>query len=84
MTRTSFLEQLDAEISFYFGKVPLDPRAVELVNKTNQFNLNGKRYTEASWGKYLLDSSSFPNAGVLQGQVRSVGENCGAGGSSKW
>ncbi len=26
-----------------------DERALELVNKTNQFNLNGERYTEADW-----------------------------------
>jgi FkbH-like protein len=57
--RNSFLEQLDAEISFNFNKSPLDPRALELVNKTNQFNLNGKRYTEASWHKYFLDPASF-------------------------
>jgi FkbH-like protein len=32
---------------------------LELVNKTNQFNLNGRRYTEASWHKYFLDPTSF-------------------------
>ena len=26
---------------------------LELVNKTNQFNLNGRRYTEADWRKLL-------------------------------
>jgi FkbH-like protein len=58
-TPTSFLEQLDAEISFNLSKTPLDPRALELVNKTNQFNLNGKRYTEASWHNHFLDPASF-------------------------
>ena len=33
--------------------VPPDPRALELLNKTNQFNLNGKRQTEADWLAYL-------------------------------
>jgi len=33
--------------------VPPDPRALELLNKTNQFNLNGKRQTEADWLSYL-------------------------------
>jgi len=56
---TSFLEQLEADISFNFCKSPLDPRALELVNKTNQFNLNGKRHTEASWYNYFLDPTSF-------------------------
>jgi FkbH-like protein len=56
---TSFLDQIEADMSFNFSKSPLDPRALELVNKTNQFNLNGKRYTEASWHKYFLDPKSF-------------------------
>lgn len=30
-----------------------DGRALELVNKTNQFNLNGERYTEAAWRALL-------------------------------
>jgi FkbH-like protein len=56
---TRFLEQIEADMSFDFSKSPLDPRALELVNKTNQFNLNGKRFTEASWHKYFLDPTSF-------------------------
>jgi FkbH-like protein len=56
---TSFLEQIEAEMSFNFCKAPLDPRALELVNKTNQFNLNGKRYTEATWHNYFRDPASF-------------------------
>jgi FkbH-like protein len=56
---TNFLEQIEADMSFSFSKSPLDPRALELVNKTNQFNLNGKRYTEASWHNYFLDPASF-------------------------
>jgi FkbH-like protein len=58
-TPANFLAQIEAEMSFNFSKSPLDPRALELVNKTNQFNLNGKRYTEASWHNYLLDPGSF-------------------------
>jgi FkbH-like protein len=34
-------------------KTPPDPRALELVNKTNQFNLNGRRFNEAEWLQYL-------------------------------
>lgn len=56
---TRFLEQIEAHMSFNFSKLPLDPRALELINKTNQFNLNGKRYTEASWYNYFLDPTSF-------------------------
>jgi FkbH-like protein len=53
-----FLDDLDAQTTFHLDKVPVDPRAFELVNKTNQFNLNGKRYTESSWQNYLQDPSS--------------------------
>ncbi len=56
---TGFLDQVNAEMSFDFSKSPEDPRALELVNKTNQFNLNGKRYTEASWHHYLSSPASF-------------------------
>jgi FkbH-like protein len=48
-----FLEQADAELTLNASKEPIDPRALELVNKTNQFNLNGRRYTEADWRSYL-------------------------------
>ena len=58
-TPTDFLENVEAELSFNFNKTPLDPRAFELVNKTNQFNLNGKRYTESSWQSYLHNLDSF-------------------------
>lgn len=55
---SDFFEQLESEVSFDFNKTE-DPRALELVNKTNQFNLNGKRYYESSWQKFFLDTVSF-------------------------
>jgi len=56
---SGFLEDVDAEMSFDFSRTPLDPRALQLVNKTNQFNLNGRRYTEASWHNYFLNPASW-------------------------
>jgi FkbH-like protein len=56
---TSFLKDVEAEVSFNFNKTPLDPRALDLVNKTNQFNLNAKRYTETSWQDYFRNPASF-------------------------
>jgi len=58
-TPESFLKCLEAEMSFNFSKTPLDSRALELVNKTNQFNLNGRRYTEASWQNFIRNPQSF-------------------------
>lgn len=48
-----FLKQAQAEVTFQFSKDELDPRALELVNKTNQFNLNGRRYTEREWAEFV-------------------------------
>ena len=48
----SFLQQLGAVVTFDFA-AGNEPRVLELVNKTNQFNLNGRRYTEADWRKSL-------------------------------
>jgi FkbH-like protein len=51
-----FLQQAEGRLTFAFGKPVEDVRAFELINKTNQFNLNGKRYDEAAWSKFLKDS----------------------------
>ena len=48
----SFLQSINAVVTFDFG-AGSEPRVFELVNKTNQFNLNGRRYTEADWHKLL-------------------------------
>jgi FkbH-like protein len=36
-----------------------DARALELINKTNQFNLNGRRQTEAEWRLVISDPASL-------------------------
>jgi FkbH-like protein len=58
-TPAEFLVQIAATVTIDFRKNPQDPRALELINKTNQFNLNGRRYTEAEWKSYLADASTF-------------------------
>ena len=45
----AFLERAEATVTFDLDRASDDPRTLELVNKTNQFNLNGIRYTEAEW-----------------------------------
>jgi FkbH-like protein len=54
-----FLRQAGGKLTLSFCKHPPDSRALELINKTNQFNLNGKRYEEASWKRYLDDPRIF-------------------------
>ena len=55
----TLLEGAEAEVSLKLSKDLSDTRAFELINKTNQFNLNGKRVTEAAWAKYLRDPNTF-------------------------
>ena len=50
-----FLAQAEAVVTFDFG-CAAEPRVLELVNKTNQFNLNGRRYTEADWRSLTICS----------------------------
>src|SRR5215472_532997 len=69
------------------GKVTLesagsDQRAFELVNKTNQFNLNGVRYSEAEWktlaqrpGAFLATVSYEDRFGPL-GRIAVLGGYC--------
>ncbi len=54
-----FLQQAGGKLTVSFSRTPADPRALELINKTNQFNLNGRRHTEASWREYFSDRSAF-------------------------
>jgi len=56
---SAFLEQIEAVVTIDTRKDPSDPRPLELVNKTNQFNLNGRRYTESEWRTLLEDPHSF-------------------------
>lgn len=44
-----FLAGARATITFDMRRDPRDARPLELINKTNQFNLNGRRWTEAEW-----------------------------------
>jgi len=44
-----FLASLDAHITIELDPDPADARILELINKTNQFNLNGRRYVDAEW-----------------------------------
>jgi len=54
-----FLSQLESVITLNFQPDPNDTRAFELLNKTNQFNLNGKRLTDSEWRALVEDPESF-------------------------
>ena len=54
----TFLQHADAEITFSDSK-KADARAFELLNKTNQFNLNGERLCESEWNSLLASKNRF-------------------------
>jgi len=48
-----FVRQIEGKLTLGSQKEPFDSRSLELVNKTNQFNLNGRRFEEAEWKNWL-------------------------------
>jgi len=54
-----FLASLSGTVSFDPRKDRDTRRALELVNKTNQFNLNGVRFTEGDFQRLLEHDDSF-------------------------
>jgi FkbH-like protein len=54
-----FIESTQPVVNLNFCLDANDRRALELVNKTNQFNMNGVRYSEADWKARLRRPGSF-------------------------
>ncbi|MBK9977476.1 MAG: HAD-IIIC family phosphatase [Gemmatimonadetes bacterium] len=55
----AFLGSLGARLTVTINTDTSDARAFELVNKTNQFNINGRRYGEAEWHHALERPGAF-------------------------
>jgi FkbH-like protein len=58
-----FVEGLAGQVTFDGRKDPSNARLLSLINKTNQFNLNGLRLTDGEWLRLLEREESFA-AGV--------------------
>ncbi len=58
-SQDDFLNSLDAALILDFQKDPHNRRSFDLVNKTNQFNLNGRRWTDTEWRTILDDRAHF-------------------------
>jgi len=69
-----FLEAADATISIDFQAPLDDARVLELVNKTNQFNLNGVRYTEADWQRINSQPGAFTIAVAYEDKFGPLGK----------
>jgi FkbH-like protein len=53
-----FLAGLDGTVTFDARKRENNVRLLELINKTNQFNLNGQRVSDSEWATWLADPES--------------------------
>jgi FkbH-like protein len=60
-TNADFLRDLQGKVTIEVQEDASNPRLLELINKTNQFNLNGRRLSEAEWLR-LVDC---PNRVIL-------------------
>ena len=74
LTHDAFLLQIKASIKLDFAGAAADPRVLELVNKTNQFNLNGRRYSEGDWSKDLDDPNTFVVSAAYEDKFGSLGK----------
>jgi len=70
----TLLASSQATLSLVFSQDADDARALELVNKTNQFNLNGKRFTSRAWADYLSDPSAFLLSAVYTDRFGALGK----------
>jgi FkbH-like protein len=73
MTSDDFLRSAEARVFFESGRSISDSRPFELVNKTNQFNLNGKRYTDSEWRQFLADPSALLLTAVYEDKYGPLG-----------
>jgi FkbH-like protein len=56
---SDFIRGLGGKLTFDSRKDGNNKRLLELINKTNQFNLNGVRITDGEWLRDLQDDSVF-------------------------
>ena len=69
-----FLRTLDATVTIEWGADSSDKRALELINKTNQFNLNGLRIEEGEWRKRMEDPGTILAVASYQDKFGPLGK----------
>jgi FkbH-like protein len=69
-----FLQSAEAEITFSATINLDDSRPLDLINKTNQFNLNGRRYSDAEWAACLNDSDRMVLVAAYKDKYGQLGE----------
>jgi FkbH-like protein len=69
-----FLSSAEATVTFEMNPAADDTRVLDLVNKTNQFNLNGKRFNEAEWLQLTKGPGTFLAAISYQDKFGPLGK----------
>jgi len=69
-----FLQSAESRIWLECSRATDDPRAFELINKTNQFNLNGQRFTESEWRHFLADPEAFLLTAAYEDKYGALGK----------
>lgn len=70
----ALLERAEAQLIFTLNRNSEDTRARELINKTNQFNLNGRRFTEGEWQNHLSHPETFLLTATYTDRFGSLGK----------
>jgi FkbH-like protein len=70
----TFLRNAQATILFSFKPDTQDNRAFELINKTNQFNLNGRRWSRLEWLSFLQDPDAVLLTAAYEDRYGALGE----------
>ncbi len=69
-----FLATVKGSVTFSVKKSPTDRRSLELINKTNQFNLNGRRLTESEWLAEMANPATVLIGANYQDKFGSLGK----------
>jgi FkbH-like protein len=69
-----FLRSLQGTVTLEWGVDSSDKRALELINKTNQFNLNGLRIGEGEWRRRLEDDDTVLAVASYQDKFGPLGK----------
>jgi FkbH-like protein len=69
-----FFRHIKGTLTLTSQKRPFDSRAFELVNKTNQFNLNGRRFDEIEWKKWIDRPETFITAVTYRDKYGPLGK----------
>ncbi len=73
-TLDEFLRTAEACVTFEPLLANNSSREFELMNKTNQFNLNGRRLTDSDWRKYLNDPDAIALSAVYKDKFGPLGK----------